>query len=159
MIGGANPVAPGGMGPNVPLGMGPNATGKDRKKGKAKKPKTPSILRKNALSQGKFWGGAKPVNEASATTNAVGSFGYNAPNETDFDGDGDSDIRNDRKRDKGSIYRGGNGNLSHNAQQIGRHFAKAEVIDDTFELLHDLLTGKELTPAQTRKFKRNIHEE
>jgi hypothetical protein len=114
-----------------------------------------SILDKNAATQGKSWGGAKRVNEASNTSISVGSYGYISNTSADYDGDGDSD---GVPGGTNSVYRGGHGDLKHNAKQIGRHFCNAEVIDDTHELLQDLLSGKDLTPAQARRFKRSAYD-
>ena len=117
-----------------------------------------SILDKNAATQGKNWGGAKRVNEASNTTRSVGTYGYVYYDGNDVDGDGDFELTDSAGGFEYPIYRGGGGNLEKNAKEIGRHFCSAEVIEGTYELLQDLLKGKDLTPAQTRRFKRNAHE-
>jgi hypothetical protein len=149
-------VSMGGV-PGVTTPLGTDASGGKGGPGKRRGVKKgQSILDKNAATQGKNWGGAKRVNEVSNTINSTGAFGYVGGTASDFDGDGDSD--GNPADNTSSVYRGGHGDLKRNAKQIGRHFCNAEVIEDTHELLQDLLSGKDLTPAQTRRFKRSAYD-
>jgi len=151
-------VSMGGV-PGVTTPLGTDASGGKGGPGKRRGVRRgQSILDKNAATQGKNWGGAKPVNEGSNTSRSVGTYGYVFQDGGDMDGDGDFELNDSVEGFDGPIYRGGGGNLGKNAKEIGRHFCNAEVIRDTHELLQDLLSGKELTPAQTRRFKRSAYD-
>jgi len=148
-------VSMGGVaGVTTPLGTGPDG-GKGGPAARRKGKRGESTLDRNARTQGRGFGNAKRVDEASVTTGGVGTYGYMDGTDSgmDLDGDGDGDIRSSPKGADSPIFRGGGGDLERNAEQIGHHFAGASPIRDFHELVGILLGGDDLTPAQRARFK------
>jgi len=108
-------------GVQVPMGRSPDGK-PDKRKGNA-------ILRRNAKMAGKFWGGAKPVNESNGSQVMGGLSWFESGGGVDADGDGD--VRGyETKLDTGSVYRGGNGDMALHAKTTGRAFAGAAPVGD-----------------------------
>jgi len=150
-----NEMSMGGVaGVTTPIGTGPDG-GKGGPAARRKGKRGESTLGRNARTQGRGFGNAKRVDEASTTTTSAGDFGYmdGTGARMDIDGDGNGDIRSSPKGTDTPIFRGGGGDLEHNAEQIGPHFAGASPIRDFHELVGILLGGEDLTPAQRAHFK------
>lgn len=106
----------------TPLGTGPDGGVGGKKKGNKS-----SVLRKNAKTQGRSFGGAKRVNEVSNSLSMVPTSFYMSGESGGYDVDADGDVQGyETGMDTLSVYRGGGGSLRKNAKVSGRAFADAE---------------------------------
>jgi hypothetical protein len=133
-------------GVQVPMGRSPDGK-PDKRTGNA-------ILRRNAKMAGKFWGGAKPVNESNGS-HVMGGLSWFENGGEGVDADGDGDVRGyETKLDTASVYRGGGGDMVLHAKTTGRAFAgaipvgdvkvrTAENLKETRDLLWELLGFEE----------------